>query len=642
MIKSLHRVMHRVLRSILRPFGNLNLDCDIRVRDEAVQKTTSSTAAGSSVGGARQNSHSSIHPLRETISLFWSAADAYAKHRLLWAAALVGAGALLAALTPLALKLVIDAVSAPVDASYGVPLMLMLIYVCAQCFWRGSSELRTMFHGHADQRLQRRIGLRLFDHLIRLPMRFYLERKAGAVGESVEQGLRGAQMVLQHVIYTLLPVAVELTAIAIVLIQVRHPFYLIILGVAALAYVMAFAHWATVISKSAEQVSDRHIDSHAFLTDAIVNAEMVKYYDAEESMAQRYDTALASTESAWHRFFSSYAVNGLIVAAIFGCSLATSLIFAGYDVKNGLMTIGDFVLINAYVVRLAQPLELLGFAVRDVAQGLVFLSSMLAMFREQTEQGRGLSTWNESPIQGELTFENVTFRYDGERPILRNVSFTVAARRTVAIVGVSGSGKSSLIRLLFRLYDPDRGQVLIDGIPISQMNLSDLRRAIAIVPQDTVLFHDTIARNIAFGRLGADQSEIQEAARIANLHDFILRLPEGYETIVGERGLKLSGGERQRVAIARAALKRPSIFVFDEATSSLDTKTEREILRNLIDVSCHSTALVIAHRLSTVVHADEIVVLSDGAVIERGTTRDCWPLKVSTRRCGTPSKATHM
>jgi ATP-binding cassette, subfamily B, heavy metal transporter len=253
-----------------------------------------------------------------------------------------------------------------------------------------------------------------------------------------------------------------------------------------------------------------------------------------------------------------------------------------------------------------------------VAQGLAFLGSLLNLFREHAEEGSTGERAASRATHGELVFEGVSFSYRQERPILRDVSFTVPAGRTVAVVGVSGAGKSSLIRLLFRLYEPDGGRILLDGAAISQMPLSAVRQAIAVVPQDTVLFHDTIANNIGFGRNGSTQEEIEEAARLANLHDFVKGLPEGYDTLVGERGLKLSGGERQRVAIARAALKRPRIFVFDEATSSLDSRTEREILRNLVDLASRSTTLVIAHRLSTVVHADEILVLDHGAIVERG------------------------
>jgi ATP-binding cassette subfamily B protein len=410
---------------------------------------------------------------------------------------------------------------------------------------------------------------------------------------------------------------VELVAVAVVLLNFGHAKYLVILALAAAAYVAAFQRGAADIRAPAQSVSQSHIEAHAVLTDSLSNYETVKYCSAEPLVCARYDQALGRTESAWRRFFARRAANGLIVAAIFAVSLCVAMLCAVQDVARGAMTIGGFVLVNAYVLRLVQPLEMLGAALRDAAQGLAFLEKLLELFREQRERdvGNGRTA---AEARGELSFEDVSFSYRRGRPVLRNVTFRVAPGRTVAVVGVSGSGKSSLIRLLFRLYEPDSGRILLDGIPLDETPLPTLRQAIAVVPQDTMLLHDTIARNIGFGRCGSTRPEIEEAARIANLHEFILGLPDGYETVVGERGLRLSGGERQRIAIARAALKRPRLFVFDEATSSLDSTTEQEILGNLKRLASSATTLVIAHRLSTIVHADEILVLDRGAVVERG------------------------
>jgi ABC-type transport system involved in Fe-S cluster assembly fused permease/ATPase subunit len=425
--------------------------------------------------------------------------------------------------------------------------------------------------------------------------------------------------ICQHLVYTVVPVVIEFAAVTAVLVHFKHSAYLIILGVAAVAYVAAFYRWANRIYEPSENVSRFHIESHAVLTDSLGAHETIKYFDAEPVVCSRYDEALSRTEMAWRRFFNEYAVNGLIVASVFGVSLSVSLFFGIRDVLSGAMTVGDLVLINAYVVRLVQPLELLGFAVRDIAQGTAFLERMLALFRTKSEAHDPLARKTIPRSRGELTFENVTFSYREDRVVLNNVSFHVPAGKMTAIVGVSGSGKSSLIRLLFRLYEPDSGRILLDGFPLTDLSLSEVRRAISVVAQDIVLFHDTIGKNIAFGRFGATQAEIEEAARLANLHDVIISMPDGYETIVGERGLKLSGGERQRVAIARAALKNPRMYVFDEATSSLDSRTEKDILSNLVELSNRCTTLVIAHRLSTIVRADEILVLNAGAIVERGT-----------------------
>lgn len=564
--------------------------------------------------------------LRAALALFWTVADVFAKRRLLLALALVAGAALLAALTPIALKLAVDALAEGAAGAQGRrhlgPAVLVAVYVLGQYVVRCFTELRVLLHGQAEQRVRRHIGRRLFEHLVRLPLRFHLERKTGAMGETAEQGIRGYQLLLTHMVYTILPVTIEFAAVATVLVHFDYEAYLVILGVASLAYVFAFQRGAAAIQEPSRTISAAHIDAHAVLTDSLINYETVKYFDAEPVVCNRYDRALGETESAWRRFFRRRTMNGLLVATIFALSLGAALVYAAHDVMRGAMTIGGFVLVNTYVVRLVQPLEMLGFAVRDVAQGLAFLERMLALFQERTE-GDGAHRSSRAGTAhkelGELAFEGVTFSYYEDRGILKNVSFHVPAGRTVAVVGVSGSGKSSMIRLLFRLYEPQSGSILLDGVPIAEMLLSDVRQAIAVVPQDTVLFHDTIASNIGFGRCGSSRDDIKEAARIAHLHEFILGLPEGYETVVGERGLKLSGGERQRVAIARAALKRPRIFVFDEATSSLDSRTEQEILRNLLDVASRSTTLVIAHRLSTVVHADEILVLDHGVIVERGT-----------------------
>jgi ABC-type transport system involved in Fe-S cluster assembly fused permease/ATPase subunit len=564
-------------------------------------------------------SPSTLQTLREALQLLWRVADRYAKGRLLLALALVACAALLAALTPIALKLAIDALTAGAASGPLAPAAFVALYVGGQYLARSFTELRVLVHGQAEQHVRRHIGRRLFEHLVRLPMRFHLERKTGAISETAEQGIRGYQLLLHHMVFTVLPVTIEFLAVALVLIHLGYEIYLLILGLAAASYAITFYRGAARIQDPALTVSVAHIEAHAILTDSLLNYETVKYFDAEPVVCRRYDEALSRTESAWRRFFLQRSISGLAVATIFALSLGASLIYATRGVLAGTMSIGDFVLINAYVVRLVQPLEMLGFAIRDIAQSLAFLRKLLELFREKPEDD--LTTGREHLVgtRGELVFIDVSFSYLPDHVILRNVSFRVPAGRTVAVVGVSGSGKSSLIRLLFRLYEPDAGKILLDGTPIADMPLSCVRRAIAVVPQDTVLFHDTIANNIGFGRCGASQQAIEAAAKVANLHELIGALPKGYDTVVGERGLKLSGGERQRVAIARAALKQPHIYVFDEATSSLDSKTESEILKNLADVARQSTTLVIAHRLSTIVHADEILVLDGGMLVERGT-----------------------
>jgi ATP-binding cassette subfamily B protein len=426
-------------------------------------------------------------------------------------------------------------------------------------------------------------------------------------------------MLVQHLIYTILPSLVEFATIVAVLFAFGHPVYLLIYAAAAVSYAFAFAHGAAAVTEPARVASAAHVEAQAVLTDSLLNYETVKYFDAESAVYDKYDSALATTETAWGRFFARRTSNSLIVGLIFAVSIAAALGLAGYEVMRGSMTIGEFVLINSYMLRITVPLEMLGYAVRDVSQGLAFLQKLLELFREKPELDAAPAIAGSASACGELVFDQVSFSYRSDRAVLKDVSFSVPAGRTVAIVGTSGSGKSSIIRLLFRLCEPDKGQIRLDGVSISDMPLSRLRRSISVVPQDMVLFNDTIGNNIAFGRWGSTREHVERAAYLANLHGFIATLPDGYETMVGERGLKLSGGERQRIAIARAAVKQPRIFVFDEATSSLDTRTEREILRNLMEVSQGCTTLVIAHRLSTIVHADEIIVLESGTIVERGT-----------------------
>lgn len=589
---------------------------------------TSKTSESESAAHARAES---LRSLREALRLLWSESDSYIRRRLGLALSLVIGYSALTALAPIAFAYLVDlfagirvdlfADSRKSDGAVniGLPVMLVGAYVLSQFLVRALSAVRDLLHGRGEQRLYRYLSRRLFAHIVGLPLRFHLERKTGAMGETLTQGLHGYQMLLQHSVYTILPALVEFGTIILVLIVFGHPLYLIIYAVAALSYAYAFARGAAAVTEPARAASSSHVEAHAVMTDSLLNYETVKYFNAEIAVYDKYDIALERTESAWARFYRLRTLNSLVVGLIFACSLAAALGYAAYEVMRGTMTLGDFVLINSYMLRITVPLEMVGYAVRDVSQGLAFLSRMLDIFREKPEWDPADKRGEGPETRGELVFDHVNFSYRSDRVILRDVSFSVPAGRTVAIVGISGSGKSSLIRLLFRLCDPDSGQVVLDGVPISEMPLSALRQSIAVVPQDLVLFNDTIANNIAFGRWGATREGVERAARLAHLHTFIASLPDGYDTMVGERGLKLSGGERQRVAIARAAVKQPRIYVFDEATSSLDTRTEREILRNLTEVSKGCTTLVIAHRLSTIVHADEIVVLEQGTIIERGS-----------------------
>lgn len=541
---------------------------------------------------------------------------------------LVLSAAVLTAAGPIALKFLVDNFGTTdgfVFASGSLAFIAM--YVASQWAARSLSELQALAHGRAEQRVHRRLSRGLFGHIMSLPMQFHLERKTGALSQTLNQGLLGFRLILQHAVYSILPVIAQLATMAGVLLHFGHPTFLGILGGSLFAYTAAFAYGVIRISGPAHAVSAAHIDANAVMTESIINYETVKHFDAEHHVRGQYDEALGKSEKQWAEFYTRKAANGLVVATIFGLSLAACVGYAAWEVAAGRMTVGDFVLVNTYLLMIVRPLEMLGVALRDIAQGLAFVSQMLDLMREESEPRVESLSSDVAPIAARLVFDNVSFAYRPGRDVLRNVSFSVPPGRTVAIVGRSGSGKSSLIRLLMRLYEPNSGQILIDEVNVNEMPTSQLRSMTGVVPQDMVLFNDTIANNIAFGRHGCSSSEIERVAKLAHIHAFVSTLPDGYETVVGNRGLKLSGGEKQRVAIARAALKRPRIYIFDEATSSLDVPTERAILRNLIEVSRGTTTLIIAHRLATVIHADEIVVLDGGCIIERGSHRKLLGMK---------------
>jgi len=597
-----------------------------------------------------------IHILKQAISLGWRETDSFAKRRFVWVIFLIIVTAVFSAFAPVALKYAVDVLGtgeykvldlaffrdwpgAPPSSVILGPAALIFIYIFSLWLSRSSGELRWFFYGTADQRLHRNISRHLFGHVLKLPLAFHLDRKTGALNQTLVQGIAGYSIVLNIAIFTIFPVLIEIVLIGAVLAVFLPPAFLMILLLSLMGYTIAFAIGVARIGGPSKEVSTTQIEAYAALTDSILNSETVKYFTAEHFVNQQYDRSLAKAESGWASFYACKARNGLLVAGVFALSLGAAVLLGGRQVAHGAMTIGDFVLINTYMLQIIRPMEALGVAFRSAVQGVAFIEKMLDLLDKKTENFSPVPG-NSAPVKrpaalgektldisgGKLVFDRVSFSYlaarrglnDTPRPVLQNISFTVNPGKVTAIVGHSGAGKSSIIRLLLRFFEPCRGDILLNGLSTRDIPLSDLRRDIAVVPQDTVLFNNTIAYNIGFGRPGAAQAEIIAAAKKAHIHDRIMDMPDGYQTIVGERGLKLSGGEKQRVSIARAALKNPRIFVFDEATSSLDSKTERRILDNLIAVSEKATTLMIAHRLSTVVHADEILVLERGEIAERG------------------------
>ncbi len=561
--------------------------------------------------------------LVEIAGILWSDADGFVKRRLAASVALVVLSSLASALGPLALKWLVDGF----DGHGGVPPLsvpwLVLAYVFSQCLVRMAGELRGLVYARAERRLFRLLSGRFFGHVLALPWRFHVERQTGGVAQTLENGLAGYQMILHHLVFTVLPVTAELSTIVIVLLRLGHLVLLALFCGALLCYGAAFVRGARAIAGLAKTASAAQVRATARMTDALLNVELVKYFAAEPLVEQRVDRALSHTETQWVGFYRRYAVNGVTVSMIFAAFLAATTGYAVHEVDGGRLTAGDFVLISSYMLQVIRPVEALGYAMQAFSQGSAMLEKVVALFHHSPEpvQRVPLPRRRYLPGPGRVQFDRVSLSYAPDRPVLRDVSFEVPAGKTLAIVGASGSGKSSVVRLMARLVEPDSGRILLDGVPLVQWSLTHLRRSIAVVPQEAVLFNESVAENIAFGMTDCSQADIEAAAGLAQIHDLVASLPDGYRTPVGERGIKLSGGERQRLAIARAAIKRPRLYVFDEATSALDSVSERAISRNLQALSRSVTTVVITHRLCHALHADEILVLEAGRVVERGTHR---------------------
>jgi ATP-binding cassette subfamily B protein len=564
-----------------------------------------------------QDASVQLSTAREFLRLFRVLATPYVQRQLSLSLLVAVVTSLLGSISPLLIKWMVDRFGTQPSASTAI-MLLVVLYALSLWLNRVLGAVQGMFNSLADRRMYRALSDRLFDHVIRLPLRFHLERRTGAVSETLTNGLMGYQIVQQTVLVSVVPVVIQLATVTIVLVSLQQTTVLLLLMLAAVGYAGVYYHGVTRSNRNARDVSSGQIDARALMTDSILNYETVKYFTAEAIIRQRLDDALCRSERDWIKYYMSRSWNAVLIATVFAAFVGATMAYAVFQVSHGAMTVGTFVLVNAYMLQLVAPIEMIGGAAQTLSQGLAFVERMLELLRVPAEPPSDRIA-RPLPGPGKLQFENVSVGYRSDRPTLRKVSFVLPAGKTLGIVGASGAGKSTLVRLLTRLMEPDEGRILIDDVPVSASDVSSIRAAIAVVPQDTVLFNDTIAYNIGFGRAGSTQDEIEEAARLAELHDFIMRLPDGYQTNVGERGVRLSGGEKQRVSIARAALKRPRIFVFDEATSSLDSRTERGILVNIRSLAARTTTLVIAHRLSTVQHADQLLVLDGGLVVEQGT-----------------------
>jgi len=543
--------------------------------------------------------------------------------RVVLALVLLIAGKLVNITVPLLYKEAVDALSGPAAANaIAVPVGVILAYGLARVMSQGFNELRNGVFAKVGQRAVRRIALSAFRHIHSLSLRFHLERRTGGLARAVERGIAGIEFLLSFMLFNVVPTLFEIVIVSAILWRLYNwTFAAVTLGtiVTYIAFTFIVTDWRVRFRR---EMNERNSEANTKSVDSLLNYETVKYFANEEHEAQRYDRALHAYERAAVKSETTLALLNVGQGAIIATGLIGIMLLAGQGVAAGNMTVGDFVLVNTYLIQLYTPLNFLGMVYRNIKQSLTDLEQLMALVKIEPEIEDRPGAPGLAVQRGAVTFRHVDFRYDPRREILRDVDFAVPPGGSVAIVGPSGAGKSTIARLLFRFYDVSAGAIEIDGQDIRDITQDSLRRAIGVVPQDTVLFNDTIFYNIAYGRPGASRAEIEEAARFAHIHDFIAALPDGYQTMVGERGLKLSGGEKQRVAIARVILKAPKILIFDEATSALDTKTEREIQASLAEVAAGHTTLAIAHRLSTVVDADQILVIEAGRIVERGDHRE--------------------
>jgi ATP-binding cassette subfamily B protein len=524
---------------------------------------------------------------------------------------------------PLLLKRLVDTMSIkPGDtlAVLVVPLGLLVAYGLLRLSTSIFTELREWIFSKAAEGASRRISLEVFRHLNNLSLRFHLERQTGGMTRDIERGTRAVQSLISYSLYSIVPTLIEVTLV-LTFLAVKFDVWFAFITIIALVFYFSFTvivtEWRTKFRKQMNELDSR---SHSRAIDALINFETVKYFNNEEFEAKRYEDNLQAYGKAAMKSQSTLSILNTGQQLIIALSLVAMLWRATQGVVDGRMTLGDLVMINAFMIQLYIPLGFLGVLYREIKQSLLDLDKMFTLLEKDREiadpqDAQPLKVSTEPTVE----FKNVSFAYQENRPILQDVSFVIPGGKTVAVVGPSGAGKSTLSRLLYRFYDTQQGQILIDAQNIQQVTQDSLRKSIGIVPQDTVLFNDTVAYNIAYGKPGVGQNEIEEAAKAARIHDFISHTPEGYATKVGERGLKLSGGEKQRVAIARTLLKNPPIMIFDEATSALDSANEKAIQAELQSVSANKTTLIIAHRLSTVIDAHEILVMQAGRIAERGT-----------------------
>ena len=568
----------------------------------------------------KQERASGVRTVKRVIPYLWPDGEVWVKRRVLIAMAALLLSKLIAVYTPIIYR---DAVNALSEEGVSDLLLgavgLTVAYGMARIFTSGFQQLRDGVFAAVAQRALRKLALETFTHIHRLSMRYHITRKTGGLSRIIERGVKGVDFLLRFLLFSVGPLILELLLVAAIFFFLFDVWYLaVVVGTIALYVWFTFTvtEWRVKLRR---EMNDRDTDANQKAIDSLLNFETVKYFGAERREGQRYDAAMEGYEAAAIKTASSLAFLNFGQALLITMGLIAVMVMAALGVQNGDLTVGDFVMVNAYMIQITLPLNFLGTVYREIRQSLVDMGEMFDLLGQPAEIEDKPGATQIKVSNGIVVLENVHFGYDAARPILKGVSLKVGAGETVAIVGPSGSGKSTIGRLLFRFYDVSEGRLSIDGQDVRDVTQESLHGVIGVVPQDTVLFNDTIRYNIAYGRDGASEDEIVAAAKAAQIHDFIAALPNGYDTAVGERGLKLSGGEKQRVGIARTLLKDPPVLLLDEATSALDTETEREIQSALRKAAEGRTVITIAHRLSTISDADLIVVLEDGEVAEQGT-----------------------
>ncbi|MCK0139077.1 ABC transporter ATP-binding protein/permease [Aliiroseovarius sp. F47248L] len=561
--------------------------------------------------------------IKRVAPYLWPEDKPWVKRRVVIALVMLLASKIVSVLTPFLYKGAVDVLSGEATgeawALAAGAVGLTLAYGMARIMTNGFQQLRDAVFARVGQRALRQLALETFTHIHRLSMRYHITRKTGGLSRIIERGVKGVEFLLRFMLFSMGPLVLELALISAILFFVFDVWYLAVVVGTIGAYVwftFRVTEWRVRIRK---EMNDQDTDANQKAIDSLLNFETVKYFGAERREAERYDVAMAGYEQAALKTSYSLAFLNFGQALLITLGLVGVMVLAAIGVQAGDLTVGDFVMVNAYMIQITMPLNFLGTVYREIRQSLVDMGEMFDLLEQPAEVTDKPGAPDIKITGGALSFDDLRFGYDPARPILKGVSIDVPAGKTVAIVGPSGSGKSTIGRLLFRFYDVSSGSLKIDGQDVRDVTQDSLHGVIGVVPQDTVLFNDSVYYNIAYGRPEASREEVEGAAKAARIHDFIMSLPDGYDTQVGERGLKLSGGEKQRVGIARTLLKNPPILLLDEATSALDTQTERDIQESLREMGEGRTVITIAHRLSTIVDADEIIVLEAGEVIERGS-----------------------